>query len=118
MRLDTGSSYAIEPGFSGGGLWAPEYDAVVGLVGQAKLAGDRAGDGRALTLRQIAAWLPKHGLHEAARWSVPAAGEAALAAWGWTLADDVEAGGTGARRLAAWGWTASTGSGSEDGSRR
>jgi WD40 repeat protein len=91
MRLDTASRYLVEQGYSGGGLWSPEYEAVVGLVGQARLAGAQAGDGRALTLRQIASWLPGQGLDELSRWSVWGAGEAALAAWGWTLGDDPEA---------------------------
>ena len=35
VRLDTGSRYLIRPGFSGGGLWSHDYQAVVGIVGQA-----------------------------------------------------------------------------------
>jgi hypothetical protein len=35
VRLDTRSPYPVGPGFSGGGLWSPEYQAVVGVVGQA-----------------------------------------------------------------------------------
>src|SRR5262249_33585964 len=89
MRLDAGSRYLVEQGFSGGGLWSPEYAAVVGLVGQARLAGDRAGDGRALTLRQIVSWVPGQRLGELTGWSGWGSGEAA--AWGWGLTDDPEA---------------------------
>ena len=48
VRLDTGSRYLIRPGFSGGGLWSQDYEAVVGVVGQAHANGD----GRAITLHQ------------------------------------------------------------------
>jgi hypothetical protein len=54
VRLDTSSRYPVEPGFSGGGLWCPDYDAVVGIVGQAN---DR-GDARAITLHQADGYLP------------------------------------------------------------
>src|SRR5262249_9221299 len=74
MRRDTGSRCLVEPGFSGAGLWSQEYSAVVGLVGQARVAGERVGDGRALTLRQIVSWLPTQGLAELAAWSVWASG--------------------------------------------
>src|SRR5213083_2254276 len=40
MRLDTNSRYLVEPGFSGGGLWSRDYEAVVGVVGQAHSNGD------------------------------------------------------------------------------
>src|SRR5215475_14140052 len=35
VRLDAGSRYHVLPGFSGTGLWSPDYQAVVGIVGQA-----------------------------------------------------------------------------------
>ena len=62
VRLDTKSPYVIQPGFSGGGLWCPDYGAVVGLVGQAHANGD----GRAVALHQVDADLPglKLGAHE------------------------------------------------------
>jgi WD40 repeat protein len=87
VRLDAESRYLVEPGFSGGGLWSADYRAVIGLVGQAN---DR-GDGRALTLYQADLFLPDHGLGALARWSADAAGELALAAWGWELGTDIEA---------------------------
>jgi WD40 repeat protein len=78
VRLDSTSPHLARPGFSGGGLWSPDYQAVVGVVGQAQ--GD--GDGRAITLRQAARSLPDQGLARLTAWSARASGEAALAAWG------------------------------------
>jgi hypothetical protein len=92
VRLDTTSTYRVEQGFSGAGLWSPDYAAVVGVVGQANLQGDNRGDGRALTLQQADMWLPEEKLRVLASWSVDAAGEGALSAWGWTLEADPEAG--------------------------
>jgi hypothetical protein len=87
VRLDTDSRYLVQPGFSGGGLWSADYDAVVGIVGTA----NSRGDGQALTVRQAAVLLPDEGIGAVAGWSVEAVGETALAAWGWTLAGDAEA---------------------------
>jgi len=86
VRLDTSSRYLIRPGFSGGGLWSPDYQAVVGIVGQAH----PNGDGRAITLHQAAQDLPEVKLAALAKWSAEAAGEVALAQWGWTLDRDPE----------------------------
>jgi len=86
VRLDTASRYVIRPGFSGGGLWSQEYQAVVGVVGQAHANGD----GRAITLHQAGLYFPDLKLAALARWSVTAAGEVALTQWGWTLARDPE----------------------------
>lgn len=69
------------------GLWSPDYEAVVAVVGQAH----PNGDGRAITLlRQADLYLPDQKLALLARWSAEAAGEVALAAWGWTVAGDPE----------------------------
>ncbi|MFC6023854.1 hypothetical protein ACFP2T_47845, partial [Plantactinospora solaniradicis] len=92
VRLRTDSAYVVEPGFSGAGLWSPAYQAVVGLVVQAQMAGEHRGDARALTLRQISAWLPEAKLDALTGWSAAAAEEEALAAWGWRLAEDPESG--------------------------
>jgi hypothetical protein len=92
VRLDTASRYVVEKGFSGAGLWSPDYDAVVGVVGQAREAGENRGDGRALSLHRIDVELPGHQLASLARWSVESVGDAALAAWGWRLETDPEAG--------------------------
>ena len=86
VRLDTSSRYRVAPGFSGGGLWSPDYEAVVGVVGQAH----GSGDGRAITLHQADQCFPDHKLALLASWTVGAAGEVALTQWGWTLARDPE----------------------------
>jgi Trypsin-like peptidase domain/WD domain, G-beta repeat len=78
VRLDSPSPHLGRPGFGGGGLWSPDYQAVVGVVGQAQ--GD--GDGRAITLGQAAMSLPDQDLERLTAWSARAAGETALAAWG------------------------------------
>jgi hypothetical protein len=88
VRLDAESRYHVAPGFSGGGLWSADYGAVVGIVGAAN---DR-GDGQALTLYEADRCLPGEGIRLLAEWTVQAAGEVALSAWGWSLAEDVEAG--------------------------
>ncbi|MDQ3990473.1 MAG: serine protease, partial [Actinomycetota bacterium] len=87
VRLDAESRYHVEPGFSGGGLWCPDYGAVVGVVGAAN---DR-GDGQAVTLHQADGCLPAEKIRLLTRWTVAAADEVAQTAWGWTLAGDREA---------------------------
>ncbi|MGW0886002.1 AAA family ATPase [Streptomyces sp. NPDC002671] len=89
VRLDTSARYPIQGGYSGAALWSPDYEAVVGMVGQGQ-GGN--GDGRAITLRAIDACLPEQKLHLLADWSAESAGESAMAAWGWSLTDDPEAG--------------------------
>lgn len=86
VRLDTESRYLIRPGFSGGGLWSPDYKAVVGVVGQAH----GNGDGRAITLHEASRCFPDQRLGVLAHWSPQAAGEVALQQWGWRLARDPE----------------------------
>lgn len=54
IRLDSSSRYLLKFGFSGGGLWLPEYEAVVGIVGQAH----QSGDGRAIMLSQACVHFP------------------------------------------------------------
>jgi hypothetical protein len=88
IRLDTESRYHIAPGFSGGGLWVPGYDAVVGVIGEAS---DK-GDGRAITLFQAESCFPEEKLRSLTHWSLEQADELALASWGWTLEHDQEAG--------------------------
>ena len=66
VRLDTQSPYLARPGFSGGGLWSPDYQAVVGVVGQAH----GTGDGRAITLHQADPCFPDHQLALLAGWTV------------------------------------------------
>ena len=86
IRLDTNSRYLVEPGFSGGGLWSQDYEAIIGIVGQAH----GNGDGRAITLHQANLSFPDHKLGVLSRWSAEAAGEVALKQWGWSLARDPE----------------------------
>ena len=89
IRLDTASRYPVKRGFSGSGLWSPDYHAVVAVVGQAR--GDK-GDGRAITLYQADEWFPDEKIWSlAGQWSAPQAGEVAMAAWGWSLSSDQEA---------------------------
>ena len=88
VRMDAESRYHVEPGFSGGGLWSPDYQAVVAVVGQASGA---RGDGRAITLYQANACFPGEKLRLLADWTVADTSELALAAWGWTLEADPEA---------------------------
>ncbi len=87
VRLDSESRYLVEPGFSGGGLWCPDYDAVIAVVGEA----NQRGDGRAVTLHHADGFLPHEKIRILARWSIGASDEIAQAAWGWTLATDREA---------------------------
>ena len=86
IRLETKSSYLVRPGFSGGGLWSPDYKAVVGVVGQAH----GNGDGRAITLHQADLCFPDQKLAMLAAWSAESADQAALQQWGWTLSRDPE----------------------------
>jgi WD40 repeat protein len=89
IRLDTTSRFPVEHGFSGGGLWSPDYEAVVAIVGHADGA---HGDGRAITLHQADQWFRDQELrHLAERTRATDAGPLALAAWGWSLAGDSEA---------------------------
>lgn len=87
LRLDSDSRYPVEPGFSGTGLWSPDYEAVIGLVGQA----NERGDGRAITLFHIDRCLPDEKLLLLATWKIDQADQVALAAWGWALSTDPEA---------------------------
>jgi WD40 repeat protein len=89
IRLDTGSRYPVDSGYSGAALWSADYEAVVGMVGQAESAN---GDARAIAMSTIVDCLPDQKLHLLTGWSAEAAGEGALAAWGWSLDRDPEAG--------------------------
>ncbi|MFJ1556891.1 trypsin-like peptidase domain-containing protein [Streptomyces mirabilis] len=91
LRLDTESPFPVEPGYSGAGLWSSAYGAVVGIIGKAS-----SGTGTATALSL--SWID-HCFGEkekvralADRWRVQDAGTEALAAWGWSLENDPEAG--------------------------
>lgn len=88
VRLDTHSPSLVTHGYSGAALWSVAYQAVVGIVGQA----NKDGDARALTLWQADRCLPREKIALLSGWSAEAAGESALAAWGWSLTTDPEAG--------------------------
>jgi hypothetical protein len=71
VRLHRASPDPVEYGFSGGGLWCPDYQGVVGIVGQAK---GESGGGRAMTLYHASQWFPGQDLSDLAeRYVVPAA---------------------------------------------
>ncbi|MBO0868701.1 MAG: trypsin-like peptidase domain-containing protein [Micromonosporaceae bacterium] len=87
IYLNATSKDGVAGGFSGGPLWSPEYDAVVGIVVS---TGDN-GDGNALTLSHADDLLPEMKLSTLAQWGAESADEPALAAWGWVLSRDDEA---------------------------
>ncbi|WP_194858849.1 trypsin-like peptidase domain-containing protein [Streptomyces sp. SUK 48] len=90
MRLDAHRSrYPVKGGYSGSAVWSAAYEAVVGLIGQAHSG---TGDALAITVRQIDRLLPAEKLRELTEWSLEAADEPALSAWGWSLNTDLEAG--------------------------
>ncbi|WP_333738133.1 trypsin-like peptidase domain-containing protein, partial [Streptomyces sp. IBSBF 2806] len=88
IRLTTTSPSLVQPGYSGAALWSAKYQAVVGLVGQARHG---SGDARALTLKAINRWLPQARLDLLPGWSPPTDGGVATAPWAWSLAQDAEA---------------------------
>ena len=86
MRVDTASAYPLEQGFSGSGVWCPDYGAVIGIVGSA----DERGNGKAIGLKAAIDQLPAQNLGELTRWS--ASSDASTAeAWGWELSTDPQA---------------------------
>jgi WD40 repeat protein len=88
VQLTNESEAGLAKGFSGAALWSPDYDAVVGIVEQH----NNNGHGRALTFRFADEHLPDMRLASMAAWRAGDADDAALAAWGWTLTADEEAG--------------------------
>ncbi|MCG5471441.1 WD40 repeat domain-containing protein [Micromonospora sp. LAH09] len=87
VRLTSESDPGVAKGFSGTGLWSPDYEAVVGIL----LEADAAGHGQALTFAHVDTLMPELKLTSLARWRAQDADDAALAAWGWTLTTDDEA---------------------------
>ena len=86
IDADPAATYRLRAGFSGGGVWSPEFGAVVGVV----VTADEYGNGEAVTLHQIDLCFPEEKFGELARWTASEAGETALASWGWTLGRDPE----------------------------
>ena len=88
LRIDRKSRYGVESGFSGAGVWSPEYRAVVAVVTEAE---NRRGDGQAIPLHHLEACFPAGQITDlTGRWSAVEAGDVALSAWGWSLAGDPE----------------------------
>jgi WD40 repeat protein len=89
LRIDRKSRYGIESGFSGAGVWSPEYRAVVAVVTEAE---NRRGDGQAIPLHHLEACFPGGQIADlTGHWSAVEAGDVALSAWGWSLTGDPEA---------------------------
>ncbi|MFD6565256.1 AAA family ATPase [Micromonospora profundi] len=88
VLLTSESDPGVAKGFSGAALWSPDYEAVAGIL----LEADASGRGQALTFAHIDEMMPELKLDSLARWRAEDADDAALAAWGWTLATDDEAG--------------------------
>jgi WD40 repeat protein len=86
LDADPAATYRLQGGFSGGGVWSPDFGAVIGVV----VTADQHGNGEAVTLYQIDLCFPEEELCDLARWTASDAGETALAAWGWTLDRDPE----------------------------
>ncbi|MDG4803771.1 AAA family ATPase [Micromonospora sp. WMMD980] len=88
VTIDSGAAGPLSKGFSGGALWSPEYQAVVGVV----VTADGKGKGQAVTLHHADEQVPAMTLGALSAWRVEDADDAALSAWGWTLSTDGEAG--------------------------
>ena len=80
VRLDADIQRGVRSGFSGSGLWSPDYDAVVGIVTHA----DGRGDGRAVTLCHAVTCLDEDRFDTLIKWSAKQVGDEASVAWGWT----------------------------------
>jgi WD40 repeat protein len=85
ILLHTSSSYRVRPGFSGGGIWCPDFGAVVAIVCQSNDAeGVTQGDGKAITLHQAVRCFPDNELRILAERTLATdADPLALASWGW-----------------------------------
>jgi WD40 repeat protein len=88
LNTDPDSRYRVTRGFSGSGLWSPDYQVVVAVIGYEH---EETGDGRAVTLYQADQWLPDEGIKALSERRSPArADEATGSAWGWSLSGDLE----------------------------
>ncbi|MEV4707926.1 trypsin-like peptidase domain-containing protein [Actinoplanes sp. NPDC049316] len=88
IRLTAESDPGIVKGFSGGALWSPDYQAVVGLV----IEHGQGGEAHALAFGYANDKMPELKLGTLAGWRLEDADDDALAAWGWQLTTDPEAG--------------------------
>ena len=95
LRLDTGSRYPIERGFSGAGVWAEDHEAVVAMVcwelSDTRPDGER-GDAFALSIEKIVAALPEEKLGLLTTWELSDASADSLLQWGWALTTDQQLG--------------------------
>lgn len=90
IRLESRKTdYRLAEGYSGSGLWSADFQAVVGVI--AKASGHGNGQGITLELADRLLKDEKIGLI-ADRFTAEDPGEQAMAAWGWELAADEEAG--------------------------
>jgi WD40 repeat protein len=70
---------AVRAGFSGAGLWSPDYEAVTGIISRV----DGEGTGRAVTVYRADLCFVSDRLSTLTGWSPDQAGEVAIQAWGW-----------------------------------
>ncbi|GAA3744619.1 hypothetical protein GCM10022225_30340 [Plantactinospora mayteni] len=87
VMINSDASGVLGKGFSGGAVWSPEYQAVIGVV----VSADTQGNGQAVTLHYADEQLPEMKLGTLSAWRAEDADDAALSAWGWTLSTDSEA---------------------------
>ncbi|GGV36792.1 hypothetical protein GCM10010182_71250 [Actinomadura cremea] len=78
VRLDArpSSRNMLRKGFSGSGVWSPDYQAVVAVV-----VLEHEGDGKAITIHRAASCFPEAGIDRLSSWTPADAGESARSAW-------------------------------------
>lgn len=86
VRLDPAPRYKLQRGFSGSGVWIPDYGAVVGIIGQA----DNNGGGRAILLDRLVDGLPSEALGNLTDWPTPGLARRYTRLGGWTNARHTE----------------------------
>ncbi|WP_338688315.1 trypsin-like peptidase domain-containing protein [Streptomyces acidiscabies] len=79
VRLDArpSSRNVLRKGFSGGGVWSPDYQAVVAIV-----VLEHEGDGKAITIHRAVSCFPDAGLNRISSWNLADADASARVAWG------------------------------------
>ncbi|MDL4814141.1 trypsin-like peptidase domain-containing protein [Actinomadura opuntiae] len=78
VRLDAhpGSRNVLRKGFSGSGVWSPDYQAVVAVV-----VLEHEGDGKAITIHRAVSCFPDAGIDRIGSWSPADADGSARSAW-------------------------------------
>jgi hypothetical protein len=76
----------LTDGFRGAGLWCPDYEAVVGIIGEA----DERGEGQAITLHHADRHLPDDRIEVLTRWTIEAGDDVARQTWNWKPTGDGE----------------------------